>query len=248
MLAVVGAMQEEIDLLEQASTITERQTRAGVEVLRGQFRGVDLVLARCGIGKVNATICTQMLIDHYPLDKMIFSGVAGGLLPNMQVGDLVIASHVIQYDMDLTAFGRRHGELPDKGRTIESDPALVQMAADAYDAVFSGEAGGPNLMLGTVVSGDRFIQDPDTLRWLQREFSALATEMEGAAVGYTCDLNGIPFVVIRGLSDTAGSEAASDFSANLSAVCQNSFRLLERLIPMAAHEHAPAMVRVAGAS
>ena len=182
MLAVVGAMQEEIDLLEQASTVTERQIRAGVEVLRGQFRGVDLVLARCGIGKVNATICTQMLIDHYPLDKMIFSGVAGGLLPNMQVGDLVIASHVIQYDMDLTAFGRRHGELPDKGRTIESDPALVQMAADAYDAVFSGGAGDPNLMLGTVVSGDRFIQDPNTLRWLQREFSALATE-SGRASG-----------------------------------------------------------------
>ena len=181
MLAVVGAMQEEIDLLEQASTITERQTRAGVEVLRGQFRGVDLVLARCGIGKVNATICTQMLIDHYPLDKMIFSGVAGGLLPNMQVGDLVIASHVIQYDMDLTAFGRRHGELPDKGRTIESDPALVQMAADASDAVFSGEAGCPHLILGCVASGDCLIQYPDTLPWLLRALSALSSLMQGAS-------------------------------------------------------------------
>ena len=86
-------------------------------------------------------------------------------------------------------------------------------------------------MAGTIVSGDRFIQDPETLRWLQREFSALATEMEGAAVGYTCNLNNVPFVVIRGLSDTAGSEAANDYADNLSAVCRNCHRLLERLIP-----------------
>lgn len=245
MLAVVGAMEEEVDLLEQAMDVAERQTRAGVAVVQGQFQGVDLVLARCGIGKVNAAICTQMLIDHYPIDKMIFSGVAGGLLPNMQVGDLVIATHLIQFDMDLTAFGRRHGELPDMSRAIESDPALVQLAADAYDALFNGGGDGPNLMLGTVVSGDRFIQDPDSLRWLQREFSALATEMEGAAVGYTCKLNDVPFVVIRGLSDTAGSGAAADFSENLAAVCQNCFRLLSQLIPMVARHSTATKARVA---
>ena len=143
----------------------------------------------------------------------------------------MIASHLIQYDMDLTAFGRRHGELPDQDRMIESDPDLVKQAADAFDLAFNGAETEPHLMLGTVVSGDRFIQDPETLRWLQREFSALATEMEGAAVGYTCNLNEVPFVVIRGLSDTAGDEAASDFSSNLSAVCHNCYRLLERLIP-----------------
>lgn len=231
MLAIVGALKEEIDLLEQEMTGVERTTRAGIDVACGQFRGVEVVLARCGIGKVNAAICTQMLIDHYALDAMIFSGVAGGLLPNMRPGDLVIASHLIQYDMDLTAFGRRHGELPDQDRMTESDPGLVKQAADAFDQAFNGAETEPHLMLGTVVSGDRFIQDPETLRWLQREFSALATEMEGAAVGYTCNLNEVPFVVIRGLSDTAGDEAANDYSDNLSAVCHNCYRLLEQLIP-----------------
>ncbi len=211
MLAVVGAMQEEVDLLEQAITVADRQTHAGIEVVIGHYKDIELVLSRCGIGKVNATICTQMLIDRYTLNAMIFSGVAGGLLPNMRTGDLVIASHLIQYDVDLTAFGRRPGELPDKGRMVESDPALVQKAADAFDLAFDRDDAEPNLMLGTVVSGDRFVQDPETLRWLQREFAALATEMEGAAVGYTCDLNRMPFVVIRGLSDTAGSDAATDF-------------------------------------
>ncbi len=231
MLAIIGAMEEEVDLIEAAMTVSERRVHAGIEVIRGRFQEVGLVLAQCGIGKVNATICTQMLIDLYRPRTLIFSGVAGGLLPNMRIGDVVIASHLIQYDMDLTAFGRRHGELPGKDRMIESDPGLVQKAAEAFDAAFPDPAAGPSLMLGTVVSGDRFIQNPDKLRWLQREFSALATEMEGAAVGYTCDLNGIPFVVIRVLSDTASETASDDFNSNLTTVCRNRFAMIERLIP-----------------
>lgn len=231
MLAVIGAMKEEIDALSAEMAVAERKVHAGIEVVRGHFGEVELVLAQCGIGKVNATICTQMLVDLYRPHALIFSGVAGGLLPNMNIGDVVIASHLIQYDMDLTAFGRRHGELPGKDRMIESDPRLVQMAADAFDRAFAGAADGPSLMMGTVVSGDRFVQDPDKLRWLQREFSALATEMEGAAVGYTCDLNDVPFVVIRGLSDTACDTATSDFETNLAAVCDSCFRVLRLLIP-----------------
>lgn len=232
MLAVIGAMKEEVDLIEAETTVSQRRVHAGIEVIRGRFRDTELVLAQCGIGKVNATICTQMLIDLYRPHALIFSGVAGGLLPNMAIGDAVIASHLIQYDMDLTAFGRRHGEIPGQdSRMIESDPGLVQKAAQAFDAAFPATASGPNLMLGTVVSGDRFIQDPETLRWLQREFAALATEMEGAAVGYTCGLNAVPFVVIRVLSDTASESASGDFASNLAMVCRNSFAILERLIP-----------------
>ncbi len=115
---------------------------------------------------------------------------------------------------------------------VESDPEMVRKCTTAFDAAFDGDAGAPNLMLGTIVSGDRFISDSDTLRWLQREFSALATEMEGAAVGYTCKLNGVPFVVVRGLSDTAGEKASDDFADNLHVVCVNSFRLLDHLIPV----------------
>ncbi len=85
-------------------------------------------------------------------------------------------------------------------------------------------------MLGTVASGDRFVQDTDTLRWLQREFAALATEMEGAAFGYTCHLNDLPFVVIRALSDSSSDSASEDFENNLHMVCQNSFRLMDEMI------------------
>jgi adenosylhomocysteine nucleosidase len=232
MLALMGAMEEEVMLLRQEMTITDQTVHAGITVSQGTIQGVKIALAQCGIGKVNAAICTQMLIDLYKPNALVFSGVAGGLLPNMQVGDLIIASHLIQYDMDLTAFGRRHGEIPGQDRMVESDPGLVEKCTDAFDSAFDGLADAPNLMLGTVVSGDRFISDAKTLRWLQREFAALATEMEGAAVGYTCHLSNVPFVIVRGLSDTAGESASDDFEANLHVVCQNSYKLLEHLIPL----------------
>ena len=231
MLAVMGAMEEEVELIRGEMAVADEAIHAEIVVTRGDFRGAAIALAQCGIGKVNATICTQMLIDLYRPDALVFSGVAGGLLPNMQVGDLIVASHLIQYDMDLTAFGRRHGELPGRDRMIECDPDLVQKATDAFDAAFEDAEDAPNLMLGTIASGDRFVSDKQTLRWLQREFAALATEMEGAAVGYTCHLNKLPFVVIRGLSDTAGEGASDDFDANLRIVCRHSFKLMERLIP-----------------
>ena len=232
MLAVMGAMDEEIALLRDGMIVSGEAVHAGITVEQGTYKDKEIILVQCGIGKVNGAICTQMLIDLYKPDQLVFSGVAGGLLPNMQVGDLIVASHLIQFDVDLTAFGRRHGELPDSDRMIQSDPDLIQMVTDAFDASFpDAGADDPNLMIGTIVSGDRFVKDSDTLRWLQREFAALATEMEGAAVGYTCSLSDLPFVVIRGLSDTAGESASEDFTANLHKVCQLSYRLIDDLIP-----------------
>ncbi len=172
-----------------------------------------------------------MLIDRYGPDALIFSGVAGGLLPNMRIGDPVVASHLIQYDMDLTAFGRRHGELPGENRMIESDPELVQKAAVAFDSA---------------VPRPRFGAQPDArhrrlrrpLHPGQRNPALAAARVLGAG-----DRDGrrrrrlhlraqrTALRRRRGLSDTAGDSASDDFAANLSAVCRNCFRLLEVLIP-----------------
>ena len=119
MLGVIGAMSEEVQLLLGELTDTTESIHAGITVTQGDYKGAKIALAQSGIGKVNATICTQMLIDLFKPQKMVFSGVAGGLLPNMQAGDIIVASHVVEYDMDLTAFGRRHGETPGRDRLIE---------------------------------------------------------------------------------------------------------------------------------
>ncbi|MFD2205608.1 5'-methylthioadenosine/adenosylhomocysteine nucleosidase [Kiloniella antarctica] len=233
MLGVIGAMSEEVQLLLGELTDTTESTHAGIIVTQGNYKGAKIALAQSGIGKVNATICTQMLIDLFKPQKMVFSGVAGGLLPNMQAGDIIVASHVVEYDMDLTAFGRRHGETPGRDRLIECEPDLVGKATTAFDQAFEGVEGAPNLMLGTIASGDTFVQDKEKLRWLQREFAALATEMEGAAFGHTCHLNDVPFVVIRALSDSSSDSASEDFEANLHRACQNSFQLMDLMIPSA---------------
>lgn len=238
MLAVMGAMEEEVANLKKGMEISYEAEHAGLLVSCGTYRDTEIALVKCGIGKVNATICTQMLIDLYKPKAMLFSGVAGGLLPNMRVGDIVVASHLIQYDMDLTAFGRRHGEVPGSSRMIECNPDMVMTAADAFDAAYPIPGDNvPSLMLGTIASGDRFIQDKTTLRWLQREFAAFATEMEGAAFGYTCQLNKVPFVVVRGLSDTADDNASHDFSSNLETVSHTMFPFLEHLIPALKDHH-----------
>ncbi len=146
MLALIGAMEEEITLLRaRMDGGVETATHAGITVARGRFDGVPVVLAQCGIGKVNATICTQMLIDLYQPTRLVFSGVAGGLLPNMRPpGDLVVGSHVIQYDLDITAFGHRPpGALPGRNRMIEADPTLVAACTQAYDAAFDSQADAP---------------------------------------------------------------------------------------------------------
>jgi adenosylhomocysteine nucleosidase len=236
MLAIIGAMDEEVQRIKDRLTRKRDSVHAQINITTGKFKGVEIALAQSGIGKVNATICTQMMIDRYKPSALIFSGVAGGLLPNMLACDMIVASHVVQYDMDLTAFGRRHGEVPGRDRLIECDPNLVAKATQAFDAAFEGKTGAPNLMLGTVASGDRFVQDKYKLRWLQREFAALATEMEGAAFGHTCHVNELPFVVIRSLSDSACDAAPGDFQDNLHRACQNSFHLTEKLIPMVANK------------
>ena len=127
MLAVIGALEEEVDLIQAAMTVSGRQTHAGIETVRGDFGGVEIVLAQCGVGKVNATICTQMLIDHYQPGALVFSGVAGGLLPNMRIGDVVIASHTAQPAQTphslRPAYGNQ-GVPPFVNCTVYSEPTL----------------------------------------------------------------------------------------------------------------------------
>ena len=236
MLGVIGAMGEEVQLLLNQMTDVKTSVHAEISVTKGSYKGTEIALAQSGIGKVNATICTQMLIDLYQPAKLVFSGVAGGLLPNMRAGDILVASHVVQYDMDLTAFGRRRGETPVRDRLIECHPDLVGKATAAFDAAFDDFEDAPNLMLGTIASGDKFVQGKDMQRWLQREFAALAAEMEGAAFGYTCHANGLPFAVIRALPDSSGETVSDDFEENLQAACRNSFQLMDRMIPIAMRE------------
>ena len=138
--------------------------------------------------------------------------------------------------MDLTACGRRHGETPERDHLIECDPDHAGKATAAFGTAFADAPGNSNLMPGTIALGDQFVQDTKMLHWLQREFAALAAEMEGGAFGYACHLNGLPFVVIRALSNPSGESASDDFEQNLHKAGQNSSQVKDQMIPSAMFE------------
>ncbi len=230
MVGIIGAMPEEITLFRERLDSPESVTHAGMEYSTGTIEGQRIVLLQSGIGKVNATIGTQIMIDKYAASPIIFTGLAGALVPSLSPGDFVVSNFVVQYDFDLTAFGRRHGEIPETGRTIEADPRLCKLTCYAYDDCFKGVDDAPRLVVGTIASGDEFVSDPRKAEWLQREFGAVATEMEGAAVGYTCHVNQVPYVVLRTISDSGGTQAKEEFESNLKTFSINSFRLVSSIL------------------
>ncbi|MCP4706276.1 MAG: 5'-methylthioadenosine/adenosylhomocysteine nucleosidase [candidate division Zixibacteria bacterium] len=230
MIGLIGAMAEEISLIRESMDISEVQNFAHMDFICGRLSGQDVVLLQSGIGKVKATIGTQIMVDKFDVDLIIFTGLAGSLVPNLSRGDLVVSNFVVQYDFDLTAFGRRPGELPDTGRMIEVESDLVKMTCFAFDDTFKGKSNAPKLIVGPICSGDRFESDPRRIEWLQREFGAVAIEMEGAAVGYTCFVNDVKFIILRTISDTGGDSATKDFENYLKIASENSFKIVETML------------------
>ena len=230
MIGIIGAMAEEVSLFKESMAITKTEQYARMDFILGELNSQEIVLLQSGIVKVNVTIGTQLMIDKYDVDLIIFTGLAGSLVPNLSQGDIVVSNNVVQYDFDLTAFGRRHGELPDVGRMIEVDSKLVKFACYAFDDVFEFAEKKPKFLVGTICSGARFVTDTRKSDWLQRGFGAVATEMEGAAVGYTCHLNEVPFIILRTISDTGGSQATEDFERYLKVASENSFKIVSTML------------------
>lgn len=210
-LAVVGAMEEETAPL-LAAAVGVASERAGPFVLhRAVLDGVPVLLATCGIGKVQAAALTQALLER-GASAVLFTGVAGGVDPSLRVGDLVVAADALQHDVDVTALGYARGQVPghDAVRWV-ADAALRDRVAAAARRV--ADADGVRVLVGTVASGDRFVADPDEVASLRATFGAACAEMEGAAVAQVCAAWGVPWAIVRSVSDTADHGAQVDFRA-----------------------------------
>jgi adenosylhomocysteine nucleosidase len=230
MIGLISAMEEEILLFRGRCDITETVTHAGTDFHVGTLAGRDVTVVRSGIGKVNAAVSAQVLIDRFGARAVVISGLAGSLVPTLRRGDVVVSNLVVQHDVDLTSFGRRAGEIPDVARLLEADPRLVHCAAEAFERL-GEEAAGRALVVGTIATGDAFVSDPGRSRWLQREFGAVAAEMEGGAVGQVCRMNGVPFVAIRVISDGGGEGAAGEFLRFLSEASVLTFAVVSEMLP-----------------
>lgn len=225
-LGIIGAMDEELDILLKDMDLKEKKVFANMTFNKGTLWGKDVVAVVCGIGKVNAAICTQILLSEYKVDKIINVGVAGGIGKDIYPGDIVIADNLVEHDMDTTAFGDPHGQIPRMDTfDFKCDKSLVELANRVCSNIKD-----LNTFVGRIVSGDVFVADIEKIKWLEKEFSALACEMEGASIAHTCYLNNTPFVVIRSISDNANNGAHMDFEKFTPIAVNNSTAILKEMI------------------
>ena len=213
MIGIIGAMDSEVEILLSKLDSKKEEKHGGTLFYSGTLCGKEVVIAKCGIGKVCAAICAQTMIDLYGVECLINTGVAGGIASGIAVGDIVIAKDLIQHDFDLTEFGYAKGYLPCSGQSDSSlptrfaaDPALVDAFCEAAHNTGVGKA-----VIGTVVSGDIFVSSSAKKEELISLYGASATEMEGAAIAQAAFLSGVSFAVIRAISDSADEEASVSF-------------------------------------
>lgn len=226
-IGIIGAMEEEIIVIRRKMTITETRNVASMEFYLGEMDEQKIVLVRCGIGKVNAAVCTQILIDLFDVGYIINTGVAGGLHPDINIGDIIISSDTVEHDMDVTAFGHDKGFIPRMDKTFfEADKWLVDMAQKAAEEI----KGDHKVYVGRIASGDQFVSSMKVKQEIYTNFTAYCAEMEGAAIAHTCFLNKIPFVVIRAISDKADQSADVNFDDFVNIAARNASKMIEEMI------------------
>ena len=227
MLGIIGAMDIEVDSLKNEMENPAINKIAGMDFYEGVIGGKDVVVVKCGIGKVNAAMCTQILADRYNVDAVINTGVAGSLNNDIDICDIVISTVAQEHDMDVTALGYEKGIIPDMDVSIfEADRKLVELTKKS-----AKEAGlDVKVFEGKVVSGDQFISTYEKKESLKKSFGGDCAEMEGAAIAHVASLNNIPFLVIRAISDKADGGAHMDYPTFEKKAAANSILLLNEII------------------
>lgn len=198
-IGIIGAMQIEIDLLLEKLLIKEEHTIAGIPFYKGNFMDTEIIITRCGVGKVNAAACTQILINKFDVDSIINTGIAGGLHPDVKIGDLVISTNVTHHDVN-------KNQMKNLFPFQEVFHASKELRDLARKAVNSSSL---NITVheGRIVSGECFVEDSKLKEQLVTEYVPHCTEMEGAAIGHVAYINDIPFLVLRCISDSADDSA-----------------------------------------
>ena len=222
-IGIIGAMELEVETLKSKMNVAKTTKKANMEFFEGTLNGVEVVIVRSGIGKVNAGICTQILADLFDVTHIINTGIAGSLDAQIDIGDIVVSTDVLQHDMDVRVFGYPLGEIPQLGTlSFPADERMASLAKSVCEKV-NAEV---KVFSGRIVSGDQFISDKAKKEWLIEQFSASCTEMEGAAIAQAAYLNGIPFLIIRAISDKADDSAGMDYAAFEAQAIKHSVNLL----------------------
>lgn len=227
MIGIIGAMEEEVDQLKGMMKEVSVETKASMDFFQGILEGRRVVVVRSGIGKVNAGICTQILADVYGVEAVINTGIAGSLQAQIDIGDIVLSTDTLQHDVEAEAFGYPAGQIPRMDTlAFPADERLLRCAEECCGRV------NPDIRTfrGRVLSGDQFIADGEKKDWLVKTFGGCCTEMEGAAIGQTAYLNGIPFLIVRAISDKADGSASMDYPEFESKAISHTVALMRAMV------------------
>ena len=205
-LGIIGAMEQEVETLLGLLENKKETVRTGSTYYEGTLDGLDVVVVQCGIGKVNAALCVQVLRDCYAVTHVVNTGIAGSLCAELDIGDLVISCDAMYHDVDCVHFGYTMGQMPGMPVTYEADKKMMELAFAAAEGVNPGHT-----RIGRVASGDQFVAQKSLKEKIIDVTGALCTEMEGAAIAQAAYRNGIPFVIIRAISDKADNSADMDY-------------------------------------
>lgn len=207
-VGIIGAMESEVSQL--VAEVADARTRSicGMGFVCGELEGVDVVVVRCGVGKVNAAMCATVLVSVLGVTHVINTGVAGSLDARIEIGDLVVSSDAVEHDLDVTPLGYKPGEHPDLHLVAFEADAALRRAVVAAAAVAAPDV---NVFEGRVCSGDRFVASPEDKRAIVETFGGMCCEMEGAAIAHVCHLAEVPFVVVRAISDKADDSGTVDY-------------------------------------
>ena len=228
MIGIIGAMEEEVACLKDAMKIEETVECASMQFCKGNLCGKEVVVVKSGIGKVNAAICAQLLVDKFGVDTLINTGIAGSLDPDINIGDMVISTDAVEHDMDATIFGDPLGQVPRMDTfSFPAQPELVEKAKAANEEANSDI----QTFVGRIVSGDQFVSSSEVKEKLVKNFGAKCTEMEGAAIAHAAYLNKVSCVIIRAISDKADNSATMDYPTFEKQAIEHSVRLVQNLLP-----------------
>ena len=226
-IGIIGAMELEVEELKSRLVGEKVTKKAGMDFHEGFLGGAPVVIVRCGIGKVNAALCVQILADLFEVTHVINTGVAGSLNAKLDIGDILISRDAVHHDMDVSPLGYAPGIVPQMAESyFKADERLIELAMNSCEKV------NPDIraMKGRVVSGDQFIASREVKDRLVSLFHGDCAEMDGASISHGAYLNQIPFVILRAISDKADDSAQMDYPSFEKAAAGHCARLVEDLV------------------
>ena len=228
-VGIIGAMDEEVASLIETMEKIDQKEKAGLLFHHGFINNCECVVVKAGIGKVNAAMCTSILLTLYQIDYVINTGVAGGLTTNynVKIGDIIVSTDALQHDFDVTGFGFELGMIPRMDNSVFVASEYLRKVAMNSKEVLKNSV---NVYEGRVLSGDQFISDKEKIEFLAKTFNGDCVEMEGASIAHVCYLNNVEYLVIRAISDSADSSAEMTYQEFEKQAAINSALLTEKML------------------